>query len=759
MHPTPALSLLLVLAGCPSSKAPDDTATPGPAPVDLAADWAALVEGVPSVDTDGGVPSKAVLFRDDVFPLLLDDGPDAIAAGVHTGEGRAVWLGHENLLTAWPAGDASTARLVENTLRWLARDREGLALGLSEDLGAMETLLQGAGWDARVVDPATDLDDVDLLLTTPYDDLSDETDGDLVTWVLQGGGLLVAGHAWWWGSTHPEEEAATAFPGNQYLAPLGLVVTPTWTEAGTWPVPPDVPAPVTHARGALEALLLDQAGSSPLSDDDRHTAVHAALFAIRTLPLDFTDYYTLVEGYAAGVGEVVPTAEAPVDMEADPAAYVAMAYVTRKAMDLDAPDLRAPAAADDFPGFADPSLGVRRTFSVDAAFPGLDAEYWYAQPTEPALRTTCLYVPAGQVVNVSLPSPVTGAGLSARVGAHADSLWDQERWSRYPVLTRSWDLDTADTAVAGAFGGPLYIRVPPGTDLSATVVNVTVDGALDAPCFQAGATDPTDWRAEIRSRPAPWAELVGERVALTVPTEAVADLDDPDALLAFWDAVARDMDTLDGTDDDEHRPERIVFDRQPSAGWMHSGYPIVADLGAVAEGVDLTQLQSTGSWGLFHELGHNRQWGDWVLPGSTEATCNLFAVHAMEEVVGLDRADAHASLTPEAREATIRAWLDGDRDFWTDWSVWTALETYLQLQEAFGWGLFTDVFATYRTLSDADSPRDDEERVDQWVLQTSLATGMDLTPFYDAWSFPVSDAVRADLADLPPWTDHPMAGR
>ena len=57
--------------------------------------------------------------------------------------------------------------------------------------------------------------------------------------------------------------------------------------------------------------------------------------------------------------------------------------------------------------------------------------------------------------------------------------------------------------------------------------------------------------------------------------------------------------------------ERFVVDRQISAGWMHSGYPVMAHLASSEEVLSLTSLQANGAWGPFHELGHNHQVDDW----------------------------------------------------------------------------------------------------------------------------------------------------
>lgn len=82
------------------------------------------------------------------------------------------------------------------------------------------------------------------------------------------------------------------------------------------------------------------------------------------------------------------------------------------------------------------------------------------------------------------------------------------------------------------------------------------------------------------------------------------------------------------------RPERIVTDRQISAGYMHSGYPIMTHLDAAAFMTDLADLGDHG-WGPYHEIGHNHQSGDWTFDGTVEVTVNLFTLYILETVCGV----------------------------------------------------------------------------------------------------------------------------
>ena len=240
-----------------------------------------------------------------------------------------------------------------------------------------------------------------------------------------------------------------------------------------------------------------------------------------------------------------------------------------------------------------------------------------------------------------------------------------------------------------------------------------------------------------------------------MPSGEVPSGADPQALVDFWDRVLDADADLAAIGRTRPRAERFAMDVQISAGWMHSGYPIMG-YQYTSVLADDAALEASGDWGAFHELGHNHQYGPTNLPGTTECTVNLWSVYASETVVGVDRDDAHPALAPDARRATIDAYVDGGRDFAGEWSVWTCLETYLQLQEAFGWELYTELNATYLAMPDDERPTTDDARVQRWVVESSWAAGKDLTAFYAAWGFPVDDDTRAAVAGLPEWSDHPM---
>ena len=246
-----------------------------------------------------------------------------------------------------------------------------------------------------------------------------------------------------------------------------------------------------------------------------------------------------------------------------------------------------------------------------------------------------------------------------------------------------------------------------------------------------------------------------DKVILTVPSKVIRDLDDPELVMTFWTHVLDACADLAARPRERIRPERYVADEQISAGYMHSGYPIMTHLDAASRMVSYDRLigkDRKAAWGLFHEMGHNHQSGDWTFDGTGEVTVNLFTMYVLETVCGLRIDDTHGNISPEKRLKAMREYFANGPDF----KVWKsrpflALIMYIQLRQAFGWEAFKKVFAEYRRLPKEQKPKNDAEKRDQWLVRFSRTVGRNLGPFFQTWGVPTSEKARTSIADLPVW--------
>ena len=67
---------------------------------------------------------------------------------------------------------------------------------------------------------------------------------------------------------------------------------------------------------------------------------------------------------------------------------------------------------------------------------------------------------------------------------------------------------------------------------------------------------------------------------------------------------------------------------------MHSGFPIGCTNGSSHKAMDLAFIKKEGSWGLFHEAGHNFQDRKWTIDRTGETTNNWWSM-VLSEVLAV----------------------------------------------------------------------------------------------------------------------------
>ncbi len=722
-----SLCLLTVPASAkPASEAPEVEA-------------AALVEGVRTIALPG-VPGTLTVFGPEAFGVVEARSSGRVVplvAAARYGKGRAVLFGHGYFGDALNVGD--TAKLVGNLLRWAGGGKETTRVGLRRHGGAAP-VLRDAGFDVVVLDGADwtkRLQGVDVVVL-PLADLN-EKQVDLVRRRLKAGLGVVGGMpGWGWQQLNPGKSLAEENMGNRLLAPAGLVWGGEYVEkpAGGVLEVSGPASPWTHAGRALDALVAQAAGRAGLSRADGATAVATLTRALREIPTRDRLLLPRLRKQLEGVDadSCLPSHDDPVT-DADGLARLRLALDVRAAQAALPGDVEAHAAASAFPGEVPKGARrVRHGLLLDTSVP-----LWHG---------TGLYAAPGEVVTLTVPKEAVGTGLALRIGAHKDRLWGKPKWHRAPEITRTFPVTAARTEGACAFGGLVYVEVPVGSTLGE--IQVQVAGAVEAPRFVSGTTTLDEWRTKERRHPAPWAELETSKVILTVPSDEVRELDDPEALMRWWDRVMDGCADLAAIPRKRARPERYVTDEQISAGYMHAGYPIMTHLDAAPRFVDLERLSTRGDWGMFHEMGHNHQSRDWTFSGTGEVTVNLFSLYLMETVC--EKGVGHTAMSPESIEKNRALYQESGLDF----GLWKrkpflALVMYYELRQAFGWEAYRKVFAAYRDLAPGERPRSDAEKRDQWLVRMSRTVGRDLGPFFASWGVPVSEAARAEVSVLPAW--------
>uniref|UniRef100_A0A8C3FJL7 Peptidase M60 domain-containing protein n=1 Tax=Chrysemys picta bellii TaxID=8478 RepID=A0A8C3FJL7_CHRPI len=591
----------------------------------------------------------------------------------------------------------STPKLTDfilNAIQWLGAEKKG-RIGINPNLKALHDLLT----QRQVVCEISELtDNLSIYCCQSY---SDNEAKKIHEFVAEGGGLLIGGQAWWWASQNKGQNVLAEYPGNKILNGFGISILGETMEVGKYPaLRPEEQQGHYHFRRALaqfqQHLDKKEELQPPVTGWLQKLSQDCA--KVLQIPVKnghvYTSLYHILYEMVQSNGIPLVSKEHPVKRHSKEVVLLHVATALCQTM----------------------SDCARLALCELPTVPSITVEInsW---------RSTGLYLQRGNTVTFVFPSAATGVGL--QVNSFCSSL----RLPRAPSEISYTQL-TRNQIITG------FVHF---------ISLVHID---------AGKTSKSQWLTCIRHYPAPWAELATQNIILTVPADSIRPTDDPEPLLTLWERIMAAVAELAATPATFPRPERIVADVQISAGWMHAGYPIMCNLDSVKELVNMEHMQENGLWGPIHELGHNQQRAGWEFPPhTTEATCNLWSVYVHEKVLGISRDRAHEELQLQHRNKRISDYLGKGAQL-KDWNLWTALETYLQLQEAFGWEPFIQLFSEYQTMSNI--PTDNPSKMNLWAEKFSRQVKKNLAPFFVAWGWPIKGEVSKKLASLPNWDKNPM---
>jgi len=172
------------------------------------------------------VLSKLLLFGPSSFPILKTRGGSVLMAGAYYGKGRVIVVPHEGIL--------SNYSLMDGAVAWVGGPSvsSDQTCNIAADPDAKAWT--GQGWsyvkvgknllDERVCNQFVKREEI--LTVGPsvyisrghYDDHYEK----LLTYVRNGGGLIIGGHAWFWASENPTKSLLLDHPGNKWLSYFGI---------------------------------------------------------------------------------------------------------------------------------------------------------------------------------------------------------------------------------------------------------------------------------------------------------------------------------------------------------------------------------------------------------------------------------------------------------------------------------------------------------------------------------------------------------
>lgn len=734
-------------------------AAPAPVPAGDASD---LLAGVSDLPRTAGVRQLS-LFGDRAFAVALG-GAGGMRAPIVAGGSFKNGSGKEVRVVAFagpwiwekPGIQGSHNKMIQNAIQWVAGDKKGPVIGM---LGCTlsETAASAGGTSVVLREGeklATDLKDkhCDVIVCAKHPSASEAR--AIETFVRGGHGLIdfnISANA---RQLNPKPDSSPNGLAGLFAA-AGIVHTLDSAEPTLNPKDrmreaeqmaegfdcKETPGPEFNASSALDMLEEADAGKRTLDHKTAGQAAYTVTLAVKNLPKSETKLRERLDKMTA-TPRAIPTPQKPLKAnQAVDRAFLAFSLATSSQGD---PGMRREhAAAKDFPGSVpDSAAAVKTSIEIMPSREGKDA--W---------QSTGLYAVAGKPVTITVTNgtkDVLGlAGISVRIGCHSDKLWNLDEWKRVPEICTVDPLKYPLTTTSNSFGGLIYFQI--ANEKSSNII-VSIEGAIPAPYYELEKTTDEQWKKMLESA-APWAELssgVGG-ITLTIPTAEARKITDPKSLMRHWQSVQKADADLAGWPEPAagKRGQRFVADVQISAGYMHSGYPIMTHLDAAGFMTDLKKLEEHG-WGPYHELGHNHQAPAWTFEGTTEVTCNLFTLYVLETVGGVKNAETGRVLNDEGT-AKRKKYLAGGAQF-EEWKKdpFLALQMYAMIKREFGWEPFKKVFREYRETGN-QRPMSDIEKRDKWMVRMSKAVNKNLGPFFEKWGVPTSAEARNSIKDLPEW--------
>ena len=699
---------------------------------------AKILEGVKSVPKLGA-PGPIGIWGQIAFPVLSAPDKDgveiALAAAAAYGEGRLILFGQNAYLSGNGGGDH--AQLIENCVKWTGnkpKPHVGLK-GVKSDVFTQRGL---KAEELGTVDKKS-LSEFDVVILNTQSITSSEEGAALIDFIKGGGGLIGGMTGWAYGQTSGGKDLATSHGVNQALMVAGIANTDmsAFDSAQSFEARAELPS-LMNASEAITAIKKQREGGVALTQEQMRQGTNAIQIAMAAQPPDRSSLKNAVLAALgnAGADAAIPTAQTPLTDAQHAAPRLRLGMETRVLRLASGEGIAPHPAHEAFPG------------KVPENAPRIGGEI-KVTPSIPGWQSTGLYAAAGETITINLPEKFADKGYAVRIGCHSDTLYHLDKWLRAPDITRSVTLATATTKAASAFGGLIYIEVP-GRAKEDEPFTVAVQNAVAAPLFVLGQDDDAKWN-EVKMRSAPWAELACDKLIISCPTEVARTIRNPTQLMQFWKEVVEAQDEITNQTAERQRPERIVADVQISAGYMHSGYPIMIPTSAAPEMVTFGKLKFPG-WGFYHEIGHNHQRGDFTFDGTGEVTNNVIGMYCYEAVLKKDWLIGHPAITEEARKENLEK-IKRANNKWQTWKSdpFLALTTYIQLVQAFGWESWRKYLHSFADTSFGPKPKGDDERRDQFLVRYSKITQKNLAPFFEAWGIPVSSAAKAEVGKLEPW--------
>ncbi|MEM9326910.1 MAG: M60 family peptidase N-terminal accessory domain-containing protein [Bacteroidota bacterium] len=419
------------------------------------------------------------------------------------------------------------------------------------------------------------------------------------------------------------------------------------------------------------------------------------------------------------------------------------------------------------------------SFTIDGDYrtdPG-----FYLNDEDYVRRPTGYFVPAGELVTVTVPDAAIGQGLSLYVGAHRKNI--QETWNelrRFPRVSTTFELDAKTITVANPFGGGLYVAIPDGHELGP--LTFQMDGAVKAPyyCTKEGfATSLTEFTDAIARAEVPYVDMESANFMTTITHGMAAQMTDPDSVLSFWDGAFDAINVALGRPQKRFRSEYLIQDRQTHAKFTAApaAYPMSLEVYAYPyedawqQPVDVESgrawyngpVSNTFNYVLFHEYGHLHNMPTLLFEQETNVHLPATAVYSLVMGESIDSAFVYALDQRLNLEQATFDWIftsnfrEGSRIGPEPSNEWDqllyqsrGLVKIVDIAKMFGWEALGDIhkyFYEYRRDNPDWNPYGLQD--DEYIRAASEVMGFNMAPHFEFHGILPSAELVEELKFMP----------
>ncbi|MGE7910296.1 M60 family metallopeptidase [Lysinibacillus xylanilyticus] len=310
------------------------------------------------------------------------------------------------------------------------------------------------------------------------------------------------------------------------------------------------------------------------------------------------------------------------------------------------------------------------------------------------------------------------------------------KWNQDSIAVKKFVLKPGENTIESPKGGMIYFYNP---EQGGSVQAEIKAGGTPTPLFELGKHTKQDLVNMLDMYPNAHAvELKGERSLVTASVERVKKYlidtnTDPVELLKKLDDLIRMEDKVAGLSEEEADKHYIHFvEDTNNPNDSSAAYAFPGRTAYTHENIkwvlDINKLET--SWGVWHEMGHMRQQPAWQWKGLGEVTNNIFSLSVQRALGQLSQ------LTKDGRYEKASKYLNQpqeQKDFNAISDGGVKLAMFWQLDLAFGEDFYPQLYRLYRETPSDKLPQTDNERIQDFIYNTSTVAKQNLLPFFDKW--------------------------